>query len=115
MTSSPASLTLSQVMSWVMSTSNPDDLRSLNVLVYNKLQKINKAMRWNFPVGSCVQFVDKKGSVHTGTVVRINPKRVKVMEQIKYRSIGCFNDQVKTIMWNCSPGLLQKVDPKVSA
>ena len=62
---------------------------------YNELERIAKSC---FQVGDQVAFTDRYGDTVVGEVVKINPKRIKIMQSREGRM---------PITWSVSPTLLK--------
>lgn len=79
---------------------NPDELRTLNKLVIQKIQETNRTIALSFKVGEKVYFNDRYGQKHEGQVKKINRKNITVYvdKNVPY-----------PVTWSVSPMFLNRV------
>ena len=90
---------LTQILLDINGCNDEHALRQINEMCCGKLRSIHQAKNimagLQFKVGDEVEFDGKRGVVERGTIIKINPKTIKV--------------KVGFVTWSCSASLLRKV------
>ena len=82
---------------------NPDELRTLNKLVIQKIHETSREIALSFRKGDKVYFNDRRGKRHEGKVERVNRKNITVFEEAS-------KTNPYPITWSVSPMFLNRVD-----
>ena len=92
---------MNELLAAIQNETDLTNLRMINKLVVERIQQISSLKRYEFKVGQRVFFVTKSGAKVYGKIMKINPKNIKVVADIK-------PGQLPT-NWTVSPSLLQVV------
>jgi len=77
-----------------ISKASKSELKELSAMIRERWDYLETIAKFKFQVGDDVEFQDKKGHVHTGKIVRLMKKNVRV--------------KVGDLWWTVPPSLLRK-------